>query len=104
MFVKFNCGCIGIKQISADGELLAPIIVKACDGEAEYSFYRRNHMRFKAYERLPLLEEDAIIKALGGLIGDGYDLRTMRRVLNIDINLGKKVEKLQAAICQKEKQ
>jgi hypothetical protein len=97
MFVKFDCGCIGILREGDD-----PVIVKGCDGEDDLGFWVRGHMDKKGYVKVAILETH-LIQQIGRLISDGYALRNIRNVLNLQIDMGQDLYKVQEAQCSKEK-
>jgi hypothetical protein len=80
MFVKFDCGCIGI----LDPPRL-PIIVKQCDdnGDTPIGFHRRD-MSEKSSQPVPMdtVGED-IIRGIEFLMGDGYRFREVQFLLGI---------------------
>jgi hypothetical protein len=91
MFVRFSCGCIGLKtnhsqaeydQHGNSGRVTPEIVFKVCDGDGDgniTSHYRP--LGEKSSTPIPLVEEISLIRQLGDLIGDGYRHREMKRLL-----------------------
>jgi len=83
MFVKFECGCIGIIHGHSNQNRAKTIVVKACDDGnvgGLLSFLYRD-MSDKRYNAMAKAEEDEFVRGIDILIADGYDLREMRRIL-----------------------
>jgi len=84
MFVKYDCGCIGIpfkKEVFS--EVNSAIIIKVCDIETygnEYSFFIRD-MTGKTYECVTEFEQKIIIGKINSLITRGYALTEIRHLL-----------------------
>ena len=80
LFVKFDCGCIGINpDIGITG---IPIVIDACDDDypKNISFHGRD-MADKEWEFLPPEEQAAWMWKLDRLIRDGQDLVELRSIL-----------------------
>lgn len=82
MFVKFDCGCIGIVNLQGDDR---PVVVKPCDGgpsdlDRPLGLYRRD-LSDKRYEPLPGDEAEKLLRELGNLVCEGYQLRQVRWLL-----------------------
>ena len=90
MFVKYDCGCIGIPFRSDYPEISGAfrkenqaIIIKVCDIETygnEYSFFIRD-MTGKTYECVTEFEQKIIIGKINSLITRGYALTEIRHLL-----------------------
>jgi|GEM_PF-3026610 len=81
MFVKFDCGCIGIINLQGDADE-RPVVVKPCDGDGDppLDLFRRD-MSDKGYEPLDPDKASELLHELGLLIGQGYQLREVRWLL-----------------------
>ena len=81
MFVKFDCDCVGL--IVDDGD---PIVIDPCDLYPEESWEPlqicRRSMKGKKHEPLTPEQVAYYIKALNGLVRDGYSLRAVQRIVS----------------------
>jgi len=80
--VKFSCGCIGTKPV--DG---SSTVISSCDNDGEgpeVTFYTSDRINGKTY--LPLNEgETAPYRAkIEKLIYDGYRMKSLKRILDIE--------------------
>ena len=79
MFVKWECGCTGLKLDDLN------ILVTACDGDGHghtYSFMKdRRDLSEKVSHPLPKDERDEMISELGHLIHKGQDFETIAGLL-----------------------
>jgi len=74
--VKFSCDCIGTEPV--DG---LTVILRACDGEGNISFFQSNRCHEKSYRPLDSDEVRDIIEETSKLISNGYHFREMKRLM-----------------------
>jgi hypothetical protein len=92
MFVKYECGCIGFAPDRGDD---TAIVIDACDkgwSDEGYSMMRRPMTKLdrfnmddrvpKEYERLDNETVDKIEREMAHQLGDGVQMRTIRRIIN----------------------
>lgn len=84
--VKFSCGCIGTKPVEGTST-----IVNACDGEGNLSFYQRE-IDLKTFEPLNPKETEEFRSQIERLIYDGYSMRTVRSLVNVQPTIKKLLE------------
>jgi hypothetical protein len=76
MFVKFECGCVGILDGDRD-----PILVDACDRREDGLGFWRRDMSGKSHKPLEPEEKEKLIGEIDLLLGDAYRYREVRRLL-----------------------
>lgn len=81
MFVRWECGCIGVQSNHQNTE--KDVVFFACDGDGDdyLSAYRK--MESLTFEPLTGDEENCLVGKLSGLIGHGYRFRTIKKALAI---------------------
>ena len=88
VFVKYDCGCIGIPISST-----ACILVDACDQQAdEYDLGLgiREMREVKSYSPISLEEQEALVIKLGRLVRRGYQLEDLAwAITSIQDQIGK---------------
>lgn len=84
--VKFSCGCIGTHPVEGTST-----IVNGCDGEGNLSFYQRE-IDLKTFEPLPPKESEEFRNQIERLIYDGYSMRTVRSLVNVQPTIKKLME------------
>lgn len=83
--VKFSCGCIGTHPIEGTST-----IVNSCDGEGNLSFYQREIT--KTFEPIDPKETEEFRSQIERLIYDGYSMRTVRSLVNVQPTIKKLLE------------
>ena len=83
--VKFSCGCIGTKPVEGNST-----VIRSCDGEGDLAFYQRGIT--KTFERLSLEENEQFREQIERLIYDGYSMRTVRSLVNVQPAIKKLLE------------
>jgi hypothetical protein len=85
MFVKWSCGCKGLKIKQPDG-VTHDIVLEACDGDRDFSrelsFWDRD-MQEKGFEPLHRQEIQYFLKEMRHIIAHGYSHRTIKACLGI---------------------
>ena len=80
MFVKFDCGCVGIVREANQ----CPVIVDHCDrdvnDDGSLGFSKRD-MRTKSYSPVSTEAENKLIREIGSAMADGYALRQVQNIL-----------------------
>jgi hypothetical protein len=77
MFVKFNCGCIGIPGCDQH----PPICIDACDDSDGLSFIPRGDLSKKPFTLLPPEEAGDLCAKINALMADGHGLQEIRYIL-----------------------
>lgn len=82
MFVRFDCGCQGIRMDGLD------LVIAPCDYEGDYmtadssvSFYRRD-LSDKSVTKLNDAKASELIDKVARLVGDGHRFRTIKGLLS----------------------
>jgi hypothetical protein len=88
MFVKFDCGCVGIMDMSGTQVTGNPVIFRVCDADTNRDLHEplccvRREMHGKTYKKLSAIEESEFIKGLDIRLSEGYAFRELRSVLMI---------------------
>ena len=83
--VKFSCGCIGTKPVQGTST-----VIKSCDGEGDLAFYQRT--LDKAFEQLSPEDTEEFRSQIERLIWDGYSMRTVRSLVNVQPTIKKLLE------------
>lgn len=83
--VKFSCGCIGTKPVEGNST-----VIKSCDGEGDLAFYQREIT--KSFERLSPEDTEEFRSQIERLIYDGYSMRTVRSLVNVQPTIKKLLE------------
>ena len=83
MIAKYSCGCIGVPSlVNEDGKVL---IIEPCDlsGDDCWEPYNLNFRDMQGKECEPVPQEKVLrlIKALGGLLSDGYKFPRVKDLL-----------------------
>ena len=89
MFVRFNCGCIGLligPAALAEVPHITPksyILISACDSDDhELTFYVADRVPYDpTFSPLDFEQVDELAARLHNLIRDGYKYRTIRSLL-----------------------
>lgn len=80
MFVRFDCGCIGIDAVGAHTR----VCIKPCDAERDdptVMFYQRD-LTDKTVERhLTPKECRELVEEVGSLVADGHRMREVRALI-----------------------
>jgi hypothetical protein len=84
MFVRFDCGCIGLVDVPGDAEG-RPVVLDPCDTPSDcydtpLSLYRRD-MGDKGYEPLDAERTVELLTEMGQLMGEGYRYRQIKNLL-----------------------
>lgn len=87
MFVRFDCGCLGLRLSSPDGdaEQRHDIVIKSCDGgrdDPATAFYARN-LFDKEATPLPFREATELIDEVDRLVADGHSMRLVAHTLRL---------------------
>jgi hypothetical protein len=72
LFVKAECGCIALSEKIGDEH----VVVYFCDAEDEFGMYTRG-LRGDTFKPLNDDETKKLIANIAGLIGNGYELRSL---------------------------
>lgn len=83
--VKFSCGCVGTKPVQGTST-----VIKSCDGEGDLSFYQRT--LDKTFEPLSPEDTEEFRSQIERLIYDGYSMRTVRSLVNVQPTIKKLME------------
>ena len=93
LFVRWECGCVGIRlpeaqavpvRINPATEPCREVVINACDGGRDsdpYCIWLRP-MQEKPWTPLPAKDVLALLKQLGDLVADGYRLREVKLLLS----------------------
>jgi len=89
MFVRFNCGCIGLligPNAIAEVPHITPgsyILIDACDrDEPVLTFYVADRVPYDpTFSPLDFEQVEELAARLHGLIGDGYKFKTIQSLL-----------------------
>ena len=81
--VRFDCGCMGLLLDCDDSAECCFYVIDRCDGErGELEIVERPALKDKSYEPMEREQAQVLLQRMGNLISDGYDLRTIRSIIN----------------------
>jgi hypothetical protein len=90
MFVKWQCGCVGLRFDQQDPKNdVGPccLVIDSCSRDCEDNqiSFNAGHRHDKEFEPLPLVDAFRLIQEISYLIYNGYDLRDVQRSLGCDV-------------------
>lgn len=76
MFVRWTCGCVGLLLEDS------AIVIDSCDDDDHYlSFTYRDDLKDSAFESLPSIHIEGLMKTFSKLLADGYRFQKIRALL-----------------------
>lgn len=80
MFVKYECGCVGIPM---EHDKKFALLVDVCDDpDGDSTTFLTRNMDGKSTSPVDLESQRRYISRVARLIGDGYRFRTIKRLLS----------------------
>lgn len=81
MFVKFECGCIGIIGGHAEEHRKNTVALQVCDNEESSFCFMYRDLSDKSYNIMSDNEVKEIIRAIDQLVADGYLIKRFTNTL-----------------------